>query len=168
MTDALQQAEIDAEVRLGKRLDELQLAMLDHPEAILEGGRLAPLIEDHAFLPGLYIRRVVNVAGSLTITMKHKVKHTFQVLRGHIRVRDLSVGEAHDLFGGDCGVTPPGTQRVIYAVEETEFVTMHQNPDNETNLAILEERFIERQELEGGQTAGDLYRERLRLLGDGK
>lgn len=168
MTDVLQQAEIDAEVSLGRRLDELQLAMLDHPEAILEGGRLAPLIEDHAFLPGLYIRRVVNVAGSLTITMKHKIRHTYQVLRGHIRVRDLSSGEVHDLFGGDCGVTLPGTQRAIFAVEETEFVTMHQNSDNETDLAILEERFIERQELEGGQTVGELYRERLRLLGDGR
>ena len=150
------------------RLEKLQRAMLDHPDALLEGGRLAPLIEDHAFLPGLYIRRVVNLAGSLTVTMKHKVRHTYHVLRGHIRVKDLVTGEVRDLVGGDCGVTLPGTQRVIFAVEETEFVTVHLNPDNETDLAVLEERYIERQEMHAGKTAGEMYRERLRLLGDGQ
>jgi hypothetical protein len=58
-------------------------------------------------------------------------------------------------------VTLPGTQRAIYALEETVFVTVHPNPDDCQDLAELERRFIVRQELPGGKTAGELYRAEL-------
>lgn len=145
-------------------LAALETVMLTRPETILEGGRLYDPQEEHLFLPGLYVRQVTNPAGSLTVTMKHKTEHPFFVLRGHLRVKDLATGTVRELRGGDRGVTAPGTQRVLYALEETVFVTVHPNPDDCRDPAVLEERFIERQELAEGKTAGELYREHLRHL----
>jgi hypothetical protein len=144
--------------------ESLERTMLTDPGAILEGGRLYDPQEVHTFVTGLYIRQVTNPAGSLTVTMKHATDHPFFVLRGHIRVKNLDTGEVKDLRGGDSGVTLAGTQRVILALEETVFATVHPNPDNCTDLRVLEERFIVRQELTGGQTVGELYRQQLAKL----
>jgi hypothetical protein len=149
------------------RVDKLQRVMLDRPEAILEDGKLYDPKEWSFFLPGLYIRGVTNPAGSLTVTKKHKVEHRFFLVRGRLRVKDLETGETVEMVAPHEGITYPGTQRLIFAPEESEFITVHLNPDNETDEALLEERYIERQELADGKTMGELYRERLRLLGDG-
>lgn len=158
--------------RLGapeRRILDAQAAMLAHPEAFLEGGRLVDPHEEHLFLPGLYIRQVTNAKGSLVITMKHATGHPWFCLRGHLRVRDLATGEVHEVRGGDRGVTRAGTQRAILAIEETVFVTVHPNPDDCRDLAELERRLIVRQELPGagGRTAGELYREELIQLQGG-
>lgn len=154
--------EIDAPagpvMRTPSMLADLQAAMLTAPEKLMEGGRLVDPHEEHLFLPGLYVRQVTNEKGSLVITMKHATEHPWFCLRGHLLVRNLETGELHEVHGGDRGVTQPGTQRAIYAVEETVFVTVHPNPDDCRDLAELERRFIVRQELPGGQTAGELYR----------
>lgn len=142
-------------------LADIQTAMLTAPEKLMEGGRLVDPHEEHLFLPGLYIRQVTNEKGSLVITMKHATEHPWFCLRGHLLVRNLETGELHEVHGGDRGVTLPGTQRAIYAVEETVFVTVHSNPDDRRDLAELERRFIVRQELLDGQTAGELYRKEL-------
>jgi hypothetical protein len=139
-------------------LAELQKAMVTAPEKLLEGGRLVDPHEEHLWLPGLYVRQVTNEKGSFVITMKHAAEHPWFCLRGHLLVRDLETGGLHEIRGGDRGVTAPGTQRAIYAVEETVFVTVHPNPDDCRDLAELELRLIVRQELPGGLTAGELYR----------
>lgn len=139
----------------------LQAAMLTAPEKLMEGGRLVDPHEEHLWLPGLYVRQVTNEKGSVVITMKHATEHPWFCLRGHLLVRNLETGELHEVRGGDRGVTQPGTQRAIYALEETVFVTVHPNPDDCQDLAELERRFIVRQELPGGRTVGELYREAL-------
>lgn len=139
----------------------LQAAMVADPGAFLEGGRLVDPHEVHTFLPGLYVRQVTNEAGSWVVTMKHRYDHPFFVIRGHLRVLNLVTGEEHELRGGDHGVTTAGTQRAIVALEETVFITVHPNPDNCQDLEELERRLIVRQELPGGATVGELYREKL-------
>jgi quercetin dioxygenase-like cupin family protein len=151
-----------------RQLEALQVAMLTDPGAILESGRPYDPQEVHTFPPGLYVRQVTNPAGSLTVTMKHGTDHPYFVLRGHIRVKNLETGEVRDLRGGDSGVTLAGTRRAILALEETVFCTVHPNPDNCRDLAELERRFIVRQELPGGRTVGELYREQLaKMLEEG-
>jgi hypothetical protein len=39
-------------------------------------------------------------------------------------------------------VTEPGTKRIVYAHEDTVIHTFHGNPDNETDLDLLEQRYI--------------------------
>ena len=39
-------------------------------------------------------------------------------------------------------VTEPGTKRIVYAHEDTVIYTFHGNPDNETDLKRLEDRYV--------------------------
>jgi hypothetical protein len=62
------------------------------------------------------------------------------------------------------GITEPGTRRVILVLEDLLWVTVHamtpeerDEPDEAVRLAMIEDRIIERRELEPGKTAHDLF-----------
>ncbi len=40
------------------------------------------------------------------------------------------------------GKSPAGTKRVVVALEDSVFVNVHPNPDNEENVEQLEEKFV--------------------------
>lgn len=133
-------------------------AMIDALDrAILERGQLVDQPTEHLFLPGLYVRRVLNPAGSLVTTKTHKTEHPFVLLSGVLWVRALD-GSVERMVAPRFGVTPPGTRRVLYAETDVVFLTIHPNPDDGQDLDAIEERLIERRELEPGATAHELFR----------
>ena len=110
-------------------------------EAMVQGiasgeleARECPL--DHYFAAGMYGRRIHCAAGTVVATKRHKTQHITVALKGEC------------LVYGDDGtkrveapavwVTEPGTQRVVYCETETEWLTVHANPDDVTDLDILE------------------------------
>lgn len=132
-------------------MDRLELAMLAQ----------LPLVDqplEHVFLPGLYVRRVLNPKGSLVTTKIHKTRHPFFVMKGVAEVGIPGQG-TETIVAPYHGITEPGTRRVIYAHEDVVWITVHPNPDDETDLDKLEERFVERRELADGKTAHELFRE---------
>lgn len=134
---------------LHEKIDRLEKAMLAN----------LPLVDfpvEHLFTNGLYVRTVFNPAGSLLTTKIHKTEHPFAILKGSVSVYVPGVGTEH-LEAPHIGVTKPGTRRVIYAHEDTVWVTFHPNPDDETDLDKLEERLIERRELENGKTSHEIH-----------
>lgn len=138
-------ASIDAHARI----DALELAMLVNLPLVDQ-----PLV--HRFLPGLYVRQVTNPAGSLVTTKIHATRHPFVLLRGRLSVYSMDGGVEH-LEAPHFGITEPGTRRVIYAHEDSVFLTFHPNPDNEEDLDAIEARLIERRELTDGATAHDFF-----------
>lgn len=128
-------------------------------EAMLQTGAVVEQPLEHLFVPGLYVRKIFNPKGSLIVTATHKTEHPFVLLSGHLRIYDQAEGRVHDLRAPKLGVTAPGTRRVIYAVEDSVFVTFHPNPDDETDLDALEERYVE--------PRGENYLRWRELLGDG-
>ena len=94
----------------------------------------------HLFVKGLYVREIVNPAGSWLLTKIHKTQHVFTVIEGEISV--VTDSGLVRIKAPYIGVTEPGTQRAIYAHSHTKFVTYHPNPDNETDINVLEERLI--------------------------
>ena len=99
-----------------------------------------PLV--HNFCPGLYLRRIINPAGSLVMTKIHKEPNISTLLRGRMAV--ITEDGAQILVAPAQFITQPGTKRVIYAIEECEFTTIHPNPLNVTDLDALEDRIIAR------------------------
>ena len=75
--------------------------------------------------PGLYSRELMMPAGMLCTSRIHKTCHQFVVSEGAITVYN-TVGDTQDLFkAGHHGITYPGTRRVLYAHEDTRWVTFH-------------------------------------------
>lgn len=96
----------------------------------LEEYALVECKTEHFFVPGFYIRKCTMPAGSMVISCIHRQLHPFTVERGHCRV--WTQGEGWKEYkGGDCGITTPGTQRVLVMLEETAWTTF-QRSDKKT------------------------------------
>jgi hypothetical protein len=78
---------------------------------------------EHVFTPGLYSRKILMPAGSLITSRIHRFEHPFAILKGRVAVWNDG---NWDLFeAGYFGVTKPGSRRLLYTYEDTEWVTFH-------------------------------------------
>lgn len=119
-----------------ERIQELQEVMLDHrcpmPEA------------QHYFAPGMYGRTLVIPAGMRVVGKIHRHSHLMMVLQGKAEVVtefDRTIVEA-----GHVSVSQPGAKRVVTAIEDTMFMTVHHNPKNTENLDTIEEDHMENED----------------------
>lgn len=99
----------------------------------------SPIPVNHTFTPGLYIRECVIPADFFLVTKIHKQQHPFIITKGRVLVHD---GEDAVLLEAPYrGITEPGTQRVIYALEDTTWITFH--PTDKTDPVEVEQDIIE-------------------------
>lgn len=89
----------------------------------------------HHFAPGLYAREILLLKGSLTVSKMHKTCHLHVIVKGRISVWIEGVG-VKTFTAPHVGITYPGTRRIIYAHEDTIFMTMH--PTEKTNIEEIE------------------------------
>lgn len=88
-----------------------------------------PLV--HVFTPGIYSRQMSVPAGTLITSMEHKTEHPFVLLQGSLDVITPN-GPIH--YEAPCmGVTPPGTKRVAYIIDDVVWITFHANPSDITD-----------------------------------
>lgn len=112
--------------------------------ALLEDGALAGTDTEqvcpvnHSFGDGCYIREWNSPPGVLTVSKVHKVAHPFFVLKGKVSV--LTEGGVQTITAPYYGITQPGTKRLLYTHEETQWVTVHVT--DETDLTAIEEEII--------------------------
>jgi quercetin dioxygenase-like cupin family protein len=92
----------------------------------------------HEFGQGLYIRTLYMPKGMVMVTKIHRHRHPFFVIQGKVSV--YINGETSHFEAPYKGITEPATQRVIYAHEDTEWVTVHAT--TETDLDKIEEELI--------------------------
>ncbi|MDP8258805.1 MAG: hypothetical protein P9L90_05240 [Candidatus Aadella gelida] len=78
---------------------------------------------EHTFAGGMYIRKMTLPAGMAFTTKIHKKEHVYFILSGEVTVL-TELGKVR-LKGPYQGVTKVGTQRAMYAHEETVWVTVH-------------------------------------------
>ena len=95
----------------------------------------------HHFNEGQYAREIFNPKGSLIVTKTHKQGNFSFIPSGRLLV--ISEEGQKELRGGMFFATKPGTKRLIYALEDTRFVTIHPNFDNCEDLEVLESRIID-------------------------
>ena len=97
----------------------------------------------HRFTPGMYIREIFMPKGTMVISRKHLTEHPFIVAKGHASVMTES-GIEH-FRAPYCGITKPGTQRVLNIHEDCVWITCHvtneTDPERITTLITEEPTF---------------------------
>lgn len=94
----------------------------------------------HTFPQGFYVREIFLPKGTLLVGKIHRHEHPNFLMSGDVSVL---TEEGPKRIKGPCSmVSPAGTKRIVYAHEDTVWVTVHLNPDNLTDLKALEELII--------------------------
>jgi hypothetical protein len=151
----LEENEDVATVEIHERIDQFELALL-------ASDKLIEMPVHHAFTRGMYIRQLLLPAQSINTSKVHKTQHPFVILKGCVSVLTPGQG-AVKITAPYLGLTEPGTRRVVYAHEDSIWVSFHPNPDDEHDLTILESRIIERRDCAdgSGRTTHEVYLERM-------
>ncbi|HVX56984.1 MAG TPA: hypothetical protein VHA37_04580 [Candidatus Saccharimonadales bacterium] len=114
------------------RVDALQVRLSQLPAV--------PCPVVHRFTPGLYIREIFMPKGTLIISKLHKTEHPFVISKGQAVVWTEEAGVVH-LRAPHCGITRPGTRRVLFIQEDCVWTTFH--PTQKTDLEEIEKDVIE-------------------------
>lgn len=96
----------------------------------------------HRFTPGLYSREIVLPAGSWNISKIHKTEHQYIISNGHVEVYDAATNTVTHIRGPHHGITQPGTQRAVFAHEDTIWTTFH--PTTLTTPEEIEDEIIQK------------------------
>lgn len=110
----------------------LQAAMTPHATTMPEPG--------HLFAPGMYLRTLEIPAGMLIVGKTHKHDHFVMLLKG----RALVVSEfgRDEVSAGYVAVSKAGVKRVVVALEDALFVTIHINATDTEDLRVIEAEHI--------------------------
>lgn len=95
----------------------------------------------HLFPPGLYMRTIILPAGSVLVGKIHKHRHGNILSKGRVRVF-TEFGGDEEFEGPLQMISEPGTKRAVLALTEAVWTTLHLNPDNTQDLAVLEADII--------------------------
>lgn len=111
-------------------------------EAMLIKGERVDCPLEHQFSDGLYMREVFVPAGTLFTTYVHKTEHPYFGSLGELLIWEDGNGWVH--MKAPCrGVTKPGTKRIVYAITDVIWTTVHANPRNITDTDKLEDMLFE-------------------------
>lgn len=139
---------MDLKVVESDKVVRLERDMLKMPQAICS--------VRHLFAEGLYIRELTMSAGTIAIGHWQKHEHLNVMVKGMVRVLDHQ-GHAIELRAPATFVGVPG-RKVGYVVEEVCWLNIYPNPDNERDVAKLEDRHIMKSPgFEEHQGAQDFY-----------
>ena len=122
-----------------EKILSLQAALEAVPDA-MDSEEMESELNRHHFAPGMYARMMSIPAGMCVVGKIHKESHLNVITKGVIKVV-TEFGE-ETLEGPTTFTSLPGTKRAVYAVEDTEWITIHHNPDNLTNIRELEDLLI--------------------------
>ncbi len=116
-------------------------------ENIIVGTEEKPVVTDseqvpieHFFMDGVYVRKMTMYKHSAVIGAIHKHLHMCFLLTGHLTV---SSEEGVIEYKAPCHIiATPGTQRVLYANEDSVWYNTHKNPNGIKNIAQLERKLV--------------------------
>lgn len=128
-------ARVDTDTPWHRFVDELEVAMMGLPAGDCP-------VQDH-FVPGWYIRTIFMPAGVHLTSKIHRTRHTFHITKGVVDVA-YEDGSVVRYTAPACGVTEPGTRRVLRIIEDCTWTTFHPNPWGYTTVEEMEAEIIER------------------------
>ena len=95
----------------------------------------------HKFVDGIYVREIFMPKGTVCVGKIHKHRHPNFLMKGRVTVV-TEEGGVEQLTAPLSMISPAGTQRAVYVHEDTIWITVHSNPDNETDLEKIEDFVI--------------------------
>jgi hypothetical protein len=114
--------------------DRIEAEMLQQPQVDIP--------PTHIFADGIYAREIVIPAGTLLTGKIHRTEHINIISKGEISVYTEGEGVKR-IVAPAVFVATPGTRRLGFAHTECVWTTVHSNPGDERDLAVLEARLIE-------------------------
>lgn len=97
---------------------------------------------DNQFYPGLYIRERFVPAGTIFTTYTWKTTHPFRCISGELLIWEKEKG--WQLFEAPCkGITYAGTKRIVYAITDVIWETLHTNRTDTTDEKELHDMLFE-------------------------
>jgi hypothetical protein len=103
----------------------------------------------HRFTPGLYIREIFIPANTLLTSRIHLTEHPFVVSAGDISVWTKEGGTMR-LRAPYCGITRPGTRRILFAHEDTIWTTFHPTTETDPEKIVEQVTTVSAKYLRGG------------------
>lgn len=99
----------------------------------------------HHFCTGMYARELTIPAGMLIVGKIHKHDHFLFVLSGKAEIASEFGKEIVET--GHFSISKAGVKRVVLAIEDTKFMTIHSNKYDSTDLDVIENEHIEPEEV---------------------
>lgn len=109
-----------------------------HPNSLLGDNDYCPL--KHSFSDGIYVREIFIPAHTYVVGKIHKHSHPNFLMSGEVNV---VTHEGSFTIKAPCSmISTQGTQRALYTLTDTTWITVHLNPSNTQDLQVLEEQII--------------------------
>lgn len=123
-----------------EQVENLERILINSGSPDIFVGNSEELPLKHLFSDGIYTREIFLKKGMFAIGKIHKHEHTYFLLKGKLRI--CTENGVKEIEAPYYSVSPSGTKRVVYALEDCVFVNVHPNPDNLSNIEELEEKFV--------------------------
>lgn len=94
---------------------------------------------EHSFPDGMYVRKITMPAGSIIVSRIHKFDNPFFITKGKLSVVSENEGIV-EYTAPFIGITKPNTRRILFVHEETDWTTVHLNPENIKDIPEIENR----------------------------
>ena len=94
----------------------------------------------HDFADQIYLRQMNMSKDQLVVGAFHNHKHIWFLMTGRVSIK--SNDEVVEHVAPCYTVSEPGTQRFIYAHEDSVFINIHKNPGNITDIEELEKTIV--------------------------
>jgi len=132
-------APVDFEVvkNLAAKLNDAESKMLEMPQVECK-------TIDHFGL-GVYMREIFIPDGTLVVGHSHKSAHINLLLKGSVLIQYGNL-EQHRLDAPHIFNSPPG-RKIVYAIGDVSFCTIHPNPENVKDQDSLHELFVIKSEI---------------------
>jgi hypothetical protein len=118
---------------------DFEAILKQHPGSFIGDTDNCPL--KHSFSDGIYVREIKIPAGTLLTGKIHKHSHPNFLMEGEVTVYTES-GGLEGLMAPASMISNAGTKRVVMAVTDVVWITVHHNPTNTQDLKELEEIII--------------------------
>lgn len=114
----------------------LESKMRQHPDVVIGDSDNIPL--KHSFSDGCYVREIFIPKGTLIVGKIHKHSHPNFLMEGEVSV--MTEEGPKRLKAPLSMISPAGTKRVVYAHENTVWITIHLT--KEIDLEKIEKEII--------------------------
>lgn len=114
---------------------ELEETIKSFDGAFVGDSDVCPL--KHHFTDGIYTREIFIPAGTYIVGKIHKHAHPNFLMKGSVEVITESGGK--ELLSAPMFmISPAGTKRALFTLEDTTWITIHHNPNNEKDISVIE------------------------------
>lgn len=128
-----------------------EIALLPEGEAGIESAEAKMLTHvqpvtflKHHFAPGIYVREIWMPKGAIILGHRHKTDHLNIIAQGSVLVR--MEGRVEHIVAPYTVRSGAGVRKALYILEDTIWMTVHDNPTDETDIPTLEEIFTVKSE----------------------